>query len=80
MLDVWLNDDTNAWDLFSDGRYVLRSAVNPDELKTSQEIFTNEARFKAMQLSEDKTALTRGDSGVSPLRRMLNFILPKTKR
>jgi len=78
MLDVWFNDDTNAWDLFSDGRYVLRSAVNPDEPKNSQEIFTNEARFKAMQLSEDKTTLARSDSGISPLRRMLNFIFPKS--
>jgi polyphosphate kinase len=69
MLEVLLEDDTNAWELFSDGRYILRSCKDEDDPKSSQEIFIKEAQSRAIQSlpentgqsdsSDDSSALTR---------------------
>jgi polyphosphate kinase len=57
MLDVMFNDDTNAWDLLSDGSYILRKPFDHDNPKSSQEIFTLEAQNRAIVLA-DETELT----------------------
>lgn len=55
MLEIMLADDTNAWELQSDGTYSLRRTENKSEPKSSQEIFTNMAkRNAANQLLDSK--------------------------
>ena len=45
MLEVMLRDNTKAWEQFSDGRYILRTA--PEDLViNSQNMFIEEARAK----------------------------------
>ena len=44
MLYIMFGDDTNAWDMLPDGKYVLRESANPDDPQSSQQIFTNESR------------------------------------
>jgi len=57
MLDIMFKDDTNAWDLFSDGRYILRDPADPDNPLNSQEFFTNEAKSRAALISEENKAI-----------------------
>ncbi|MCL2821298.1 MAG: polyphosphate kinase 1 [Oscillospiraceae bacterium] len=57
MLDVMSRDDTNAWDLFSDGRYILREPADPDNPLNSQEYFTHEAVTRAAELAEENKAI-----------------------
>jgi len=53
MLDVMFSDDTNTWDLYSDGRYILRSHADPENPKSSQEFFTTEAQTRASLIAEN---------------------------
>ena len=48
MLDVMLRDNTQAWEQFQDGSYVLRQPMGSDVAVNSQEIFTQEARISEM--------------------------------
>jgi len=52
MLDVMFKDDTNSWELFSDGRYILRPMEAPDNPQSSQDIFTSEAQKKALEIEQ----------------------------
>ena len=77
MLDVFHNDDTNAWDLNSDGTYLLRICSDSDHPKSSQETFTHEAQSRAALLYGDTTAIkdnNKSDLGVSPIRRLLQLL------
>jgi len=65
MLDVLFNDDTNGWELFSDGNYVLRQHVDSDNPKSSQEIFTLDAEYKASLPAADKSVKKKNGSGSS---------------
>ena len=57
MMDIMSKDDTNAWDLYSDGRYVLRESIDPDSPLNSQEFFTNEAKSRAASISEENKTI-----------------------
>ena len=73
MLDIMLNDDTNAWELFSDGRYILRDRVDPENPKNSQEIFTQEA---IINISDDSFSKVKekGEKKPSPFRKLLQAL------
>ena len=68
MLDVMLQDNTNGWELFSDGRYVLRQQAGEEPAASSQEFFTQEARSRALEMEAEKTVL-KGKSGNSRISR-----------
>jgi len=74
MLDVMFNDDTNAWDLFSDGRYILRKPVDPENPKSSQEIFTSEAQNRAMLMAAEKPVIKKSDPGAFSFRKIKKSI------
>jgi len=57
MLDVMSKDDTNAWDLYSDGRYILRDSEDPNNPLNTQEFFTIEAKSRAALISEENKAI-----------------------
>ena len=65
MLDVMQSDDTNAWDLLSDGRYILRKPFDPENPKNSQEIFTTEAQNRAALIIDETEQSTKSVSGTS---------------
>ena len=50
MLDVMFKDNTNAWELHSDGSYTLRESKNPEDPQNSQKIFAKEAQQKAQKI------------------------------
>jgi len=62
MLDVLSSDDTHAWDLFSDGRYIMRKPVDIENPKNSQDIFTTEAQTRAALL-HDESRKSKKDDG-----------------
>ena len=80
MLDVMLHDDTNAWDLFSDGRYILRSVENTDEPKNSQEIFTLEAQSRIARSTSDKVTQNKDNSPSLRLDRIFSGVTRLFKR
>ena len=47
MLDTMVRDNTNGWELFSDGEYFQRRKPEEGNAINSQEFFTQEARNKA---------------------------------
>jgi len=63
MLEVLYDDDTNAWDLGSNGKYTLRETIDLYRPVNSQEIFTHKAE-------DDAGRLRDGFSIVSLLRRI----------
>ena len=63
MLDVMFKDDTNGWDLFPDGRYILRESANPDNPVNSQEFFVNEAQSRAFLLVADENSVDKKGKG-----------------
>ncbi|MCL2663245.1 MAG: polyphosphate kinase 1 [Oscillospiraceae bacterium] len=65
MLDVMFNDDTNAWDLLSDGNYILRKPVDHENPRSSQSIFTLEARNRATLMPDDADLSRSGSAGLS---------------
>ncbi|MCL2426523.1 MAG: polyphosphate kinase 1 [Oscillospiraceae bacterium] len=80
MLDTMFNDDTNAWDLRSDGNYVLRECVDPTHPRNSQEHFTIEAKSRAIQTEEDDLLLKQDDSKPSSkhiLKKSMNRLLKR---
>jgi len=52
MLEVMFDDDTNLWELGSDGKYSLRKTLDHKSPKSSHEIFTQEAAFFASKLRD----------------------------
>ena len=80
MLDVLFNDDTNAWELFSDGKYILREHADPENPKSSQEIFTLDAQQRAVQLLSKDKDYTKGDAVDSPIRKLLQSLNSLLKR
>jgi hypothetical protein len=74
MLDVMINDDTNAWDLLSDGRYVLRKPFDNENPKSSQTIFTIEAQNRAALLQEE-TDMSKNGIAKSSLGQRLKKVL-----
>jgi len=76
ILDVLHNDETNAWDLYSDGRYILRQSIDSDNPRNSQEIFSLETQSRAALLygdSQNTGSSKKSDSGVSLFRRFLQL-------
>ena len=82
MLDVMMNDDTNAWDLSSDGKYILRECTDPDNPKSSQEIFTQDAYQRAMMAIDDYNddLYHEKTPGKSPVRKLYERITSIFKR
>jgi len=74
MLDVMFSDDTHAWDLFSDGRYILRKAADPENPKNSQDFFTIEAQTRAAMLNNEFKKIKLDDDSPSPLQRLKQSI------
>jgi len=74
MLEIMFSDDTNAWDLHSDGRYILRNLADSDNPKSSQEFFTNEAQARAKQLSEAENRNSNGKTGSFSVGRVIGNI------
>ena len=74
MLDVMFSDDTNAWDLSSDGKYLLREVFEPKAPKTSQEIFTADSQARFAQMTEEKKLPKKNDDKVTPVRRFIEAI------
>ncbi|MDR2572585.1 MAG: polyphosphate kinase 1 [Oscillospiraceae bacterium] len=70
MLDVLINDDTNAWDLQSDGKYILRQNKDAENKKSSQEIFTQQAILKAEQENNEANNITTKKSKTSIFKRI----------
>jgi len=62
MLDIMFKDDTNAWDLYSDGRYILREPVDSENPLNSQEFFRKEAISKAAFLEEESSTMINSNS------------------
>jgi len=79
MLSVMFKDDTNAWDLYPDGRYLLRECVDPDNPNNSQQFFTNEALNKTRN-TETVSGIYSGNQKISPFRKLMEFfgVKPKT--
>jgi len=65
MLEIMFDDDTNAWDLGTNGEYTLRETIDLYAPVNSQEIFT----YKA---AEDADRLRDGPSVFSYVRNILN--------
>jgi len=80
MLDVMFNDDTNAWDLRSDGKYVLRECADPAHPKNSQAQFTMEAKSRALRTDEEDALLKKEMSNASSKRRFKKSINKLLKR
>jgi len=74
MLDIMFSDDTNAWELFSDGRYILRDHADPENPKNSQEIFTQEAKNASHQPTKETPK--QKPPSKSPLRKLLQSLRP----
>lgn len=66
MLDTLLADNTQAWEQFSDGRYVSRHQPGNDPTVNSQEIFSREACVNA-PLTEENTRTIKFYEGRIPL-------------
>jgi len=78
MLDVMFKDDTNSWELFSDGRYILRQQKDVYNPQSSQEIFTLEAKEKEIALQEEDNSGVKSDSKtINPLKRFFAYIFPR---
>jgi len=78
MLDVMFKDDTNSWELFSDGRYILRQQKDVYNPQSSQEIFTLEAKEKEIALQEEDDSGVKSDSkAVNPLKKFFSSIMRK---
>jgi len=73
MLDVMYGDNTNAWDLSSDGQYTLREPEDPKHPSNSQEFFTAEAQSRAGELAEEFNELLNGYKKSSFLKRFFSF-------
>ena len=73
MLEIMLQDNTNAWDLQADGGYVLRRPPEDGSEENSQEIFTKDAREDALKSEADKSGSDKA-AGAAPVSRMLRVI------
>jgi len=58
MLNVMLSDDTNLWELGSNGKYTLRETVDLYTPVNSQEIFTEKAAEAAAKLKDGPSVFT----------------------
>jgi len=65
MLQVMFSDDTNGWELSSDGSYSLRQHVDSENPKSSQEIFTLDAEYMSSLSASDRSVKKKGGSGSS---------------
>ncbi|MDR1116840.1 MAG: polyphosphate kinase 1 [Oscillospiraceae bacterium] len=66
MMETMLMDNTQAWEQFSDGRYILRHNPGADLIINFQELFTQDARVNALHAETEKskgrsTRLNSGD-------------------
>ena len=71
MLETMLMDNTQAWEQFSDGRYVLRHMPGADIAINSQEFFTKEANINAIRLESKKISLQNGGDKFTVIKRLL---------
>ena len=62
MLEAMLGDNTNAWEQYSDGRYISRYQPGTDLVINSQELFTREAHSNAIH-AEPKTNPAQNNGG-----------------
>ena len=54
MLDIMLRDNCQAWELFSDGKYVLRKRDGMEDAINSQEYFNQEVRKSSDEEEQEK--------------------------
>jgi len=73
MLDIMFKDDTNAWDLFPDGRYILRESADPDNQNNSQEFFVNEAQSRAFLMVTEENSQNKKGRGFFSFQRIRDF-------
>ena len=74
MLETMLMDNTQAWEQFSDGRYVLRSQPDESLAINSQAFFTQNARARALHAETEKGNKGNG-GGYSLIRRAVRFVI-----
>jgi polyphosphate kinase len=77
MFESLLRDNTQAWEQFSDSRYVLRHQPGTDLIINSQELFIQEARINASRAASKKNT-ARNDGGrpsfiIRAVRRVKHF-------
>jgi len=77
MLDVMFKDDTNSWELLSDGRYVLRPNEDVNNPQSSQEIFTLDAQNRATAIDEEDSKANIESNSNNPLKRIFRSIADK---
>jgi len=80
MLDVMASDDTNAWDLYSDGRYIQRECVDHANPKNSQEQFTTEAKERASRYEEEANTHKKdinATSSIGRIKKSMNKLLKR---
>jgi polyphosphate kinase len=80
MLDVMFEDDTNAWELYADGRYLLRSLKNENDPQSSQEIFIQEAQSRACLSQPENETFKKADTDPPVLSRITGRISHLFKR
>jgi len=73
MLDIMFRDNTNAWDLFPDGRYILRESLDPDNQNSSQDFFVGEAQSRAFLLTAEENSQNNKNVKFLLLQRFRNF-------
>jgi polyphosphate kinase len=74
MLEAMLRDNTQAWEQFSDGRYVLRCPPGADIAVNSQEFFTKEARVNAIRAETKNGGSHNNDGKTSAVKRIFRFV------
>jgi len=74
MLETMLMDNTQAWEQFSDGRYILRHQPGSDLVINSQAFFTNEARVNAMASGTPKHSAKHTNINTSPKSSAVRFL------
>jgi len=77
MLDVMFKDDTNAWDLYSDGRYILRDPADPDNPLNTQEFFTHEAKSRALEIADENKTIVYSSKKPSLFNKIKKIFTPK---
>ncbi|MCL2224315.1 MAG: polyphosphate kinase 1 [Defluviitaleaceae bacterium] len=65
MLDTMLKDNTQAWELFSENRYVLRQPPDAEAAINSQKTFTEEARTTAIEARNGKSKNGNGKFSIA---------------
>ena len=68
MLEIMFKDDTNAWDLYPDGRYLLRESIDSDAPLSSQVFFSKEVKLPVSNVNTE-TVTGNNVESISSVRR-----------